>query len=145
MRWHAATLFFVVPLLAGAGGAGAQDAAKMQGTWVLTQAEDDGRTAPAEELAKLVWSFDGERYTIRYHNDVREGTFRLDPDKTPKAFDQTATAGADKGRSYRGIYRLVGDELVLCFPRDPKADRPTEFTGKAGSGQVLLVFKRRPR
>jgi hypothetical protein len=53
------------------------------------------------------------------------------------------TAGADKGKSYRGIYKFVGDELILCFARDPKVDRPKAFTGKAGSGQTLLVLKRK--
>jgi uncharacterized protein (TIGR03067 family) len=119
------------------------DPEKIQGAWVLASAEDDGRTESPEELAKFMWSFDDDKYTTRYNADIREGTFKLDPDKTPKAFDQTATAGADKGKSYRGIYKFFDDELFLCFSKDEKVDRPKEFSGKAGSGQIMMVFKRK--
>jgi hypothetical protein len=38
---------------------------------------------------------------------------------------------------------LANDELFLCFSHDEKVDRPKEFTGKAGSGQIIMVFKRK--
>jgi uncharacterized protein (TIGR03067 family) len=111
---------------------------------LVTAAELDGRTASREELGTIAWTFDGEEYTGRSGTDLREGSFSLDPGQTPKAFDYTETAGAEKGKSYRGIYRFIlDDELVLCIGLDENADRPKEFTGKAGSRQKMLVFKRK--
>jgi uncharacterized protein (TIGR03067 family) len=120
------------------------DSEKIQGAWLLTAFEQDGRTASKEELGTVVWTLDGEKYTGRAGTDLREGSFKLDPGQTPKAYDYTETAGAEKGKSYRGIYRFIlDDELVLCFGVDENADRPKEFTGKAGSRQRMLVFKRK--
>jgi uncharacterized protein (TIGR03067 family) len=107
------------------------DSERIQGAWVLSDAEDDGRKESPAELGKLVWSFDGDKYSIRYATDFREGIFKLDPDKTPKAFDQKVTAGADRDKSYRGIYKFIDDELILCFAHDERIDRPREFLGSA--------------
>jgi uncharacterized protein (TIGR03067 family) len=120
------------------------DFEKIQGAWVLTSFEWDGRGVPEEEFKDVGWTFEGEKYIGRAKTDLREGTFKLDPNQTPKAFDYSETAGAEKGRSYRGIYRFIlDDELVLCFGIDENADRPKEFTGKAGSRQRMVVFKRK--
>jgi uncharacterized protein (TIGR03067 family) len=141
MKWHSAILLLAIPLLALAGGEGAKDSKKIQGTWVLAEAEINGQTGRAEDRANLVWSFDGDKYAIKYKSDIQEeGTFKLDPDKTPRAFDKVAMSGTDKGKSYPGIYKFVNEELVVCFSRDA---RPKEFTGKAGSGQIFMVFKRK--
>ena len=143
MRGQMMILLLAVLLPAAAVGAEPKDSDKIQGVWVLTEAEDNGRTAPREELGNFVWSFNGDKYTIKYRTDIREGTFKLDPGKTPRSFEHTVTAGADKGKTYRGIYKFVGDDMVLCFPNDEKSGRPKEFTGKAGSGQSLWVFRRK--
>jgi uncharacterized protein (TIGR03067 family) len=53
------------------------------------------------------------------------------------------TAGPDKGKTYRGIYKFVDDELVLCFPGDTAAERPKEFSGNVGKGQALYALKKK--
>ena len=50
----------------------------------------------------------------------------------------------EKERFIRGIYSLEGDNLTICYHRDPEkeGDRPAEFATKPDSGLVLLVLKR---
>ena len=43
----------------------------------------------------------------------------------------------------RGIYRLNGDELTICFATGP-ASRPTKFAAPSGSAARLCFLKRKP-
>jgi uncharacterized protein (TIGR03067 family) len=69
------------------------------------------------------------------------GTVTLDPTKKPKASDLTLTEGENKEKRGVAIYELTGDTFRLCAAR-PGEKRPTEFSAKAGSGQMLIVYKR---
>jgi uncharacterized protein (TIGR03067 family) len=112
----------------------------LQGVWLMTAAEADGvKVTPSE--AK--WVFKDNTYTLKVGTMLQEGTVTLDPTKKPKSIDLTVTTGTDKGLTYRGIYKFVDDELLLCFPKDTKAERPKELSGNAGNGQTLTVLKRK--
>jgi uncharacterized protein (TIGR03067 family) len=60
----------------------------------------------------------------------------LDPKATPKKFDVAMEVG---GGILRGIYKIDGDTLTLCYPNIDR-DRPAEFA--AENGAYLWVFKR---
>jgi uncharacterized protein (TIGR03067 family) len=45
-------------------------------------------------------------------------------------------------KTRRGIYAVDGDTLKLCQPVDARANRPTEFESKVGSGVRLLILER---
>jgi uncharacterized protein (TIGR03067 family) len=64
-------------------------------------------------------------------------TFKLDPTQKPKTIDLTH-AGEKKSR---GIYRLEGDRLKICYAVNAKK-RPAEFQTKVGAQQFLFVLKR---
>ena len=66
-----------------------------------------------------------------------EGTYRVDPGKTPKEIDLTDSSG-----TRLGIYKLEGDQLTLCLTEPNRPSRPTEFTAPAGSPQMVLVLRR---
>jgi uncharacterized protein (TIGR03067 family) len=87
--------------------------------------------------------FEGDKSTLKVGTQVEEAIAKPDPAKEPKWIDLEVTSGRNKGATYRGIYKFVDDELLLCFPKDTKADRPTEFSGNAGNGQALTVLKKK--
>ena len=70
-----------------------------------------------------------------------EGTFTIDPKKTPATIDLVPGKGRYEGKTLPGIYKLEGDTLTIAFA-EPGKDRPTAFESKAGSGVVLVVHKR---
>jgi uncharacterized protein (TIGR03067 family) len=131
-------------LLATSLGVLAQDPAvtaemkKLQGTWVRVyvvvdgKKSEDGKKAPDEEVVLTIKgdSYDGD-------------TFTLDPTKTPKHIN----VADEKGKTVPGIYELKDGELKLCFPFpfEGKLDgkRPADFTVKAGSNNVVEVYKLR--
>ena len=116
-----------------------QELARLQGTWQLASAETDGQTAPEERVKQTRVVIAGSKHTV-YFGDAavaKEIPFTLDPTKTPRATDDTLP----DGKVIHGIYKLDGDTLTSCVA-PPGKDRPAEFTGKAGSGQTLRVFRR---
>jgi len=118
------------------------DKDRLQGTW--QQVSCDGKDKVPDDLVKkttLVVKDD----TITVQTDGAfsyELTFKLDESKAPKTVDEALVKPEKGNKPYLGIYSLEGDTLKFCFS-DPGQERPTEFTGKAGSGWTLTVFKRK--
>ena len=116
---------------------------KLQGTWVATKAERDGKAA--DDVVGHRLSFTGGRFQIRSRDGktLYEGAFRVDAKAKPAAIDFEHTNGGLKGKSWKGIYALDGDTLTTC-DNAPDLDkgRPAAFEAKTGSGHVLITFKR---
>src|SRR5262249_32564891 len=66
------------------------DNEKLQGTWVLLSLFREGKLTPAssEPAKRQLLIFDGDRYLRQGGQTVfQSGTFKLDPDKTPRVLD----------------------------------------------------------
>jgi uncharacterized protein (TIGR03067 family) len=115
------------------------DLERIRGTWSIVAMEADGEQAPAEIVATLKLVFKDDRLTFRPGEPgFTNYTFRLDSKAKPPNFDMTHADGNHKGETQKGIYALEGDSLKICLGEK----RPSEFTAKAGSGQVMYVLKR---
>jgi uncharacterized protein (TIGR03067 family) len=116
---------------------------KLQGTWMATQAERNGKTA--DDVLGHRLSFTGNRFQIQSKDGkpLYAGTVRVDPSAKPTAIDFEHTEAALKGKAWKGIYALDADTLTIC-DNAPNLDkgRPAAFEAKSGSGYVLITFKR---
>ena len=66
-----------------------------------------------------------------------------DASAKPAAIDFRNTAGERKGKTWLGIYEFAGDTLRICDNADDVArGRPAAFVSDAGSGRVLISFRR---
>lgn len=135
--------FASISLAAARDDATKAEIKKLEGHWVRVSAhvngdfvDDTGRKP--EQLIKLIIT----------GNQFHDAPFTLDITKSPKHINiQTLD---DKRQPFQmpGIYDLKGDELKVClpFPFEGKFDhmskRPTEFTSKRGSNDVLEVYRR---
>ena len=116
------------------------DQDKLQGPWKLTALESDGKKASDDAVKAMRMTVKGDRLYLKEDNKEEEGTFKIDPTKSPKTMDLTIKVG-EKMDTVRLIYELKGDDLKLCGGKLGK-DRPAEFATKTGSGLHLLIFKR---
>jgi uncharacterized protein (TIGR03067 family) len=116
------------------------DLKPLQGVWLISAVESNGVKVKPDDAK---WVLEGDKYTTKIGTQVQEGTVKVDPTKDPKWINLSVTAGSNKGQTYRGIYKVVDDELLLCFPKNTKADRPTELSGNTENGQTLMVLKRK--
>jgi len=119
-----------------------KDTDTLQGTWLATAAERDGKAA--DDVKGHVLTFKGDKFVIKLKDKVLfEGTFSIDAGKKPATIDFKHTDGKLKGKTWKGIYQVDGDALKTCDNApDLDKDRPTEFKAPAKSGYVAITFKR---
>jgi len=113
----------------------------IQGTWKMIGGEQNGQDEPAEDIEKSTLEIVGDRHTVTVGAAVLKGTHKLDTSQTPMTIDSTDTAGPFDGMSLKGIFKLEGDVLSICFGT-PDGERPTQFTTKNGQAAILHIWKR---
>jgi len=135
----------VVALLAG-GTAWAMQTGddvlkKIQGRWQFTEHVMGGKPAPADQLKKMIITFERDKFTVRDGDTVMQaGTHKFDPSKTPTTVDCKITEGEGKDTTMLGIFELKDDTIRVCFDPTGK-ERPTSFDAK-GENIFTAVVKR---
>ena len=135
------------------------DEDKVQGTWRLASAENDGlRIGEGRdeikddrlviEKSSLTLSGVARSPLTKPEPVTAVAEFSLDTKPTPKVivlrWKKSLTGKEDV--TQKAIYAVDGDTLKLCLHlHDEKGDDPpTDFSADAGSNRVLWVFKRDP-
>jgi uncharacterized protein (TIGR03067 family) len=117
---------------------------KLQGTWKAVTVEQNGESKEDAEDHRLI--FAGDEFTIKRGDQaILKGKFKIDPSKNPKEIDMDITEAQKeqlKDKTAVGIYSLDGDTLKWCVTEPGCADRPKEFSGTAGSKQLMVTLKR---
>lgn len=152
MRMWIAAVVLAVPFLALADDRNPSDKAKadlktLSGGWDAVGGAAMGKEIPKGDLP-FRWTFKaGGKATFADQKRNTESTYAytIDPAKTPKAIVLTyeGPVAALKGAVQLGIYKVEGDQLVLClaFPGAAEKDRPKEFDTKVGK-VMLMRFER---
>ena len=115
---------------------------KFDGTWKMESFTMDGKPSPIEDFADFRMTLKGENFTTVAADGKSAGTYKIDPNKSPKTIDITFTGGQHDGLTMLGVYELDGDTYKVCLPTGGGKERPKELASKPGSGLVLEVFKR---
>src|SRR5262245_25719931 len=117
--------------------------ADLEGTWTASAAEREGERA--DELIGHRLALRGDQFQIdsKDGKSLYAGTFQTNPSAKPATIDFEHKQGALNGKVWQGIYRLDAETLTICDnAADLEKARPTTFAAKAGSGAVLLTFRR---
>jgi uncharacterized protein (TIGR03067 family) len=143
------SLFCLVALgcLSGAGAAGDAGAPetlkKLQGVWRPVRLERAGQTVRNEALPGARFVVKGDTLRFKAGGDtLLDVRFTLDPRKTPARIDLVSRAGPTRGETVRGIYRLEGKRLTLCWPLGVGGERPGNFETKGDRDRVVLTLER---
>ena len=116
------------------------DLDRFQGTWSLVSAMQDGNALPEDKVKQTTIVFKGD--TFRFLGSAeyatsKEGTIKLDENKTPKEMDAIST----EKQVMLGIYALEENGYKVCFA-PPGKPRPTEFASIPGRGYILQSRER---
>jgi uncharacterized protein (TIGR03067 family) len=139
MLTHSTAMLLTAVAALTASGGDQTDKDLFQGPWRVVSAEISGKKVAGDELKEMQKDpmvFRGDKLIGRY-----EATFTLDPAKKPKEIDVVTAAGKEK-MTFRGIYRLEGDELTLCLGTEANGARPASFTTKPGDKAGVIVLQR---
>jgi uncharacterized protein (TIGR03067 family) len=132
------------------------DTEKLQGTWEVIESRLDGETRPVPEGVdgRLVIEGDDFRLMFMTKQSVLQklnsgdgsllfATLKLNTTKSPRNIDLVISKDPEAHELCLGIYKLDGNDLMLCLPYlKPCERRPTEFTAEKGSDQQLYKLKR---
>jgi uncharacterized protein (TIGR03067 family) len=116
-----------------------KDRKNLQGTWYRVSTAYGVLAASGEDKGDTI-TYQGDIYVQRHNGEVYQaGTFKIvDATANPKQIDYTCTEGELKGKHFRSIYTLDGDDHQICSD-DGNDNRPKEFSRIAG---FLRVTKR---
>jgi uncharacterized protein (TIGR03067 family) len=115
---------------------------RFEGTWKMESFTVDGKPAAMEGFVDFKMTLKGDTFTTVSSEGKTNGTYTIDPSKSPKTIDIKFTGGPLDGLTMQGVYELEGDTYKVCLPGGGKKDRPKELASKEGSGLVLEVLKR---
>jgi serine/threonine-protein kinase len=120
---------------------GLDDAAKLQGKWLVQTQEKAGQALDANASPPWI-EFVGTRFRIkRGEGAVTEQVFAIDPTKSPKQLYLFGVgSNAHEGS---GNYKIENDTLTLCIA-EPGAAWPVAFQTLPGSKHTLTVCRRAP-
>ena len=123
------------------------DSQLVQGAWDWEPAAKQSEAKPQVLLERVV--IRGAKLTFHYKFDDKRFTseteFKLDPKASPREIDFAPTEGANKGRTYLGLYKIEDGKLWICY-RGPGSTRPKNFDDKSAGNDatVFIVLKRPP-
>jgi uncharacterized protein (TIGR03067 family) len=118
---------------------------QLLGEWSKVSGTADGRPWPEDQIMreKMTILKDKIVFTTKGADDIDinvNAQYLIDSKATPKTIDITHTDAEKTVWTMKGIYKLDGDTLTLCYG-DEK--RPAQFESKPESRQLLVVYKRK--
>lgn len=134
-------LGFAVLILALAGHASADEKAlkEIEGTYKMITAEKGGKLAPKELTDTATVTIKGDELIISFGaEDKKTAKIKVGGDAKLATIDLNPSDGAEKGKTFPGIYKYEKGELTLAFTE--KTDRPKEF--KSDDDVILLKLKK---
>jgi uncharacterized protein (TIGR03067 family) len=110
---------------------------KLQGTWKLVSEVDSGQTQQVDPMETFTFNKDtcqnkvGSKLTDEF-------TIKIDPGKTPKEMDMIPLKDPSKGIPCPAIYKIEGNQLVICVNFSPNGKRPSGFDSNANNRNIIL-------
>ena len=119
---------------------------KFQGSWVMADAEMDGKKVQEKHVKKSRITFTGNKVQLTTPHQHRKKIVaimtKLDPSKKPGEMQWVRNTGPNKGKTMTAIYEFEGpDQYKVSFDSSMK-ETPKQFGTKAGSGHIWHTWKR---
>jgi uncharacterized protein (TIGR03067 family) len=119
-----------------------KDGKELRGTWTAVGhfGADGKLTAVAEDDPRhFTFEFGADKLVTKLKKRSIEGTYKLDPSKSPRQIDVVRRRGGEE-LTFKGIYAVEKGRLKVCLAGAGN-DRPKEF--KAGKNIEFAVELKR--
>jgi uncharacterized protein (TIGR03067 family) len=111
---------------------------KMEGVYKVVLMEKAGETAPKELTDNLTIIIKGGKLTMKLRDQEKSADLKIDPEHMPPTLDILPLDPDSKGKTFRAIYKLEKDELLIVVSE--RGERPKDF--KAEGDAILLKLRR---
>ncbi len=118
----------------------AADLELLQGKWICVS-HLIGRS-PIPSIKEETIEVRGDRFMETVRITTAAVTIRTDRSVVPNRIELTADNPGGAPIVKRGVFRLDGDVLTICFVSKPDLPIPTDFTSGSGSQRSLWVWRR---
>lgn len=120
-----------------------KDYTLFSGVWAFDLIEVNGVKQPDVpfDTHKMIVVSAERRFVVVQGKKITRGVFQMDPTRTPKEIDVTATNNQGKTLTTLAIYELEGNTYKVCSSFRSN-ERPSEFLSKPGDETVFEVLKR---
>lgn len=144
---YASLLWLTATLVGGTLAAAEQnsDLQQFQGKWEVVELVEDGKVVPPQAIqewlpsgGKLEVADNAIIFVSPHDGNKQVKLFSLDATQFPKGIDLYTRDKKDGS----GIYRFDSGRLIVCFSAPEESKRPTEFSAKEGSKQMLMTLQR---
>ena len=143
MRAFAFCSLFVLAIPAMADEKSDGEFKALTGKWEIVKSELGGADITDHLKAMKFEIMAGGKYVAELGKEKDEGSFTLNLAKKPKEMDIKATGGPGKDKLIKAIYKLDGDDMVICYELGGDGERPTKFETKKDTKQLLTTYKRK--
>ena len=145
MTRRAIVLTFVAACLAvtAALADSAAEMKKFDGKWKVTKLETEGQQVGSDDVPAMSLKFEGAELTYDSGEGEKKGSYKIDPEKSPKQIDISHKSPTGEDETLKGIYKFEDKQLILCIPVPGAGDtaRPTEFKTVTGSKLLLVTLE----
>jgi len=119
------------------------DDTKLDGTYIATSGEREGKAITEDQLKGVTFRFDGEKLTItdRTGKEIHKCTHTVDTSAKPWKITMKMTDSANQEKTAVGLIEKTGDTVKFVYPL-AGGETPTEF--KTKEKQEMYVLKKQP-
>lgn len=139
--FYVSVLLCLPAAIVGADGPN-KDLEKLQGKWIMTALDINGKTTPTDQFEGTTLTIKGDKYIVKVKDKSFEMRIQLDSTRTPKTIDMIFTEGPKQDQVHKGIYELEGDTFKICRGLNPEHERPIDFTTQPGTDLFVVTWKR---
>jgi uncharacterized protein (TIGR03067 family) len=116
---------------------------KLDGTYVATSGEREGKAITEDQLKGVTFRFDGEKLTItdRTGKEIHKCTHTVDTSAKPWKITMKMTESGQPDKTAVGLIEKTGESVKFVYPL-AGGETPTEF--KTKEKQEMYVLKKQP-
>ncbi len=142
MRMKTAFSFSICLALMSCQGQPPEKDPALIGNWLLLQINRGGKDIDLDHLEGAVRKIGKRTYTITpTRGNTITGKYTINPEAKPRTIEMLVDNGRFKGKTLKGIYRVVGDKLTISFG-GPGEGRPEAFDSKPGTEHTVAIHKK---
>jgi uncharacterized protein (TIGR03067 family) len=139
------SLSFLILIAAEPADEAKKELDKLQGDWVMTGLEIDGKELPDEKFKETTLRIKGDQYIVATGKSKYEVTIKVDPTQKPRHMDMEFPNGTCLPKVGKAIYKREGDTLIIVRAQSTDGDRPTQFGTWPDTGVFQVTWKKKPK